>query len=123
MKVLVVDDEIFISRMIKITLEAKDYEVIVAKDGTEGLDKALKEQPDVILLDIMMPVYDGFYILGKLKEKDETMAIPVIMLTSMARPQDITRAMELGSAGYVMKPFEYEDLIASIENALKKKDK
>ncbi|MEQ8170994.1 MAG: response regulator [Candidatus Eremiobacterota bacterium] len=123
MKVLVVDDEIFISRMIKITLEAKDYEVIVAKDGTEGLDKALKEKPDVILLDIMMPVYDGFYILGKLKEKDETMAIPVIMLTSMARPQDITRAMELGSAGYVMKPFEYEDLIASIENALKKKDK
>ncbi|MEQ8223894.1 MAG: response regulator [Candidatus Eremiobacterota bacterium] len=123
MKVLVIDDEIFISRMIKITLEAKDYEVIVAKDGTEGLEKAFKEKPDVILLDIMMPVYDGFYILGKLKEKDETMAIPVIMLTSMARPQDITRAMELGSAGYVMKPFEYEDLIASIENALKKKDK
>ncbi len=120
MKVLVIDDEIFISRMIKITLEAKDYEVIVAKDGTEGLEKAFKEKPDVILLDIMMPVYDGFYILGKLKEKDETMAIPVIMLTSMARPQDITRAMELGSAGYVMKPFEYEDLIASIENALKK---
>lgn len=123
MKVLVVDDEIFISRMIKITLEAKDYEVVVAKDGTEGLEKALKEKPDVILLDIMMPVYDGFYILGKLKEQDETKAIPVIMLTSMARPQDITRAMELGSAGYVMKPFEYEDLIASIENALKKKDK
>ncbi|MEQ8190311.1 MAG: response regulator [Candidatus Eremiobacterota bacterium] len=123
MKVLVIDDEIFISRMIKITLEAKDYEVIVAKDGTEGLEKAFKEKPDVILLDIMMPVYDGFYILGKLKEKDETRAIPVIMLTSMARPQDITRAMELGSAGYVMKPFEYEDLISSIENALKKKDK
>lgn len=123
MKVLVIDDEIFISRMIKITLEAKDYEVIVAKDGTEGLEKAFKEKPDVILLDIMMPVYDGFYILDKLKEKDETMAIPVIMLTSMARPQDITRAIELGSAGYVMKPFEYEDLIASIENALKKKDK
>ncbi len=123
MKVLVIDDEIFISRMIKITLEAKDYEVVVAKDGTEGLEKALKEKPDVILLDIMMPVYDGFYILGKLKEQDETKAIPVIMLTSMARPQDITRAMELGSAGYVMKPFEYEDLIASIENALKKKDK
>jgi len=120
MKVLVVDDEIFISRMIKITLEAKDYEVIVAKDGTEGLDKALKEKPDVILLDIMMPVYDGFYILGKLKEKDETMAIPVIMLTSMARPQDITRAMELGSAGYVMKPFEYEDLIDSIEKVILK---
>lgn len=121
MKILVIDDEIFISRMIKITLEAKDYEVIVAKDGTEGLEKAFKEKPDVILLDIMMPVYDGFYILGKLKEQDETRPIPVIMLTSMGRTQDITHALELGSAGYVMKPFEYEDLIASIENALKKK--
>jgi len=115
MKILVVDDEVFIRRMIKITLQAKDYQVILAHDGPEAISKALAEKPDIILLDIMMPVYDGFYVLEKLKKDKDTSSIPVIMLTSMGQTQDIARAAEMGANDYITKPFEYENLISTIE--------
>ena len=116
MRILVVDDEVFIRRMIKITLQAKKYTVILAQDGLDAIEKAIKEKPDIILLDIMMPVYDGFYVLKKLKENNETSSIPVIMLTSMGQSQDIAQANQMGAEGYVTKPFEYDNLINTIEN-------
>ncbi len=68
----------------------------------------------------MMPLHDGFYVLEKLKQSSETSFIPVIMLTSMGQKREIARAMELGAAGYITKPFEYEDLIDSIEKVILK---
>ena len=123
MKILVVDDEPFIRRMIKITLESRAYNVIESQNGKDAAVKAISDKPDVILLDIMMPVHDGFYGLEKIKENPETSYIPVIMLTSMGRTQDINKAIAIGAAGYVMKPFEYDDLISAIEKAVNKDPK
>jgi len=122
MKILAVDDEQFIRRMLSITLKAKNYDVFLARNASEAVSMAIKEKPDVILLDIMMPGKDGFYALSKLKENEETAPIPVIMLTSLGRTRDVNRALEMGAENYVMKPFEYEDLLAVIEEVTNKSD-
>lgn len=120
-KILVVDDELHIIKILDYKLRGAGYTVISAKDGVEALEKAKKERPDLILLDVMMPRLDGFETLEALKKDPDTQGIPVFMLTVRGRAADRTRGQELGIADYITKPFSPTTLLAKIEGVFRKK--
>ena len=117
-RVLVVDDEPDIVSTVKYRLEFCEFEVVTATNGKEGLEKAATEKPDIILLDISMPVMNGHETLERLKNSPELKDIPVIMFTAFSDAKDVAKAVELGVTDYVTKPFDYTDLIAKITNIL-----
>jgi two-component system alkaline phosphatase synthesis response regulator PhoP len=117
-RVLVVDDEADIVSTIQYRLEFCEFEVITATNGKEGLEKAANEKPDIILLDISMPVMNGHEMLERLKNRPDLKDIPVIMLTAYSDAKDVTKAADLGIADYVTKPFDFTELMGKISNAL-----
>jgi CheY-like chemotaxis protein len=117
-RVLIVDDEVDIVSTVQYRLEFCGFEVITAANGKEGIEKAVNEKPDIILLDIRMPVMNGHEVLERLKSCPELKDIPVIMLTAYSDAKDIAKAADLGVAGYVTKPFDFPDLMGKISNAL-----
>ena len=118
-KILVVDDEPELVKALKIRLESAGYEVIPAYDGEEGIMKAREENPDLIVLDIMMPKMDGFTTLKELKKRSKNKPLPpVIVLTAKPKMQDLF-ATE-GIKDYVVKPFEHQDLLDRIDKLLKR---
>ena len=118
--ILVVDDEPNIVQTLQDRLEMNDYKVITAGDGKEGLEKALSEKPDIILLDVIMPVMDGHEMLERLRQSDVGKEMAVIMLTARSQSQDISRADACGIEDYVVKPFDLSELLEKIENTLQK---
>lgn len=120
-KILIVDDERDIVKALMIRLQSKGYEVVVAYDGAQGVFMAHKENPDLILLDIRMPAGDGFSVAEKLKQSEETRAIPIIFLTGSPERNAEGRAMELGARFYIKKPYDPEELLDAMERALETK--
>ncbi|MBN1392535.1 MAG: response regulator [Sedimentisphaerales bacterium] len=120
-KVLVVDDEADIVSTVKYRLEFCEFEVVTASNGKEGLEKAASEKPDVILLDISMPVMDGHEMLARLKNSPDIKDIPVIVVSAFSDAKDIAKAAELGIADYVTKPFDFPDLMGKISKTLENK--
>ena len=124
-KILLVDDDSDFVESTKIVLESKAYEVIVAREGEEGLRKAREENPDLILLDIIMPIKDGFTAAEQLKKDPQLRKIPVLMLTSFSQRVGettipVSRGFELEAEDYIDKPVTPERLLATIEWYLKK---
>ncbi|MDR3239694.1 MAG: response regulator transcription factor [Clostridiales bacterium] len=119
-KVLVVDDEKSIVDIIVYNLEKEGFEVIAGHDGQEGLELALKEKPELILLDIMMPVMDGFDVCRKIREKQ--IQTPIIMLTARAEEIDKVLGFELGADDYVTKPFSIRELMARVKANLRRQN-
>lgn len=117
-RILVTDDEPDVLMIVQTGLEAEGYDVITATNGQDALDIAEREQPDLILLDVMMPNMDGFEVLGKLKEGDKTAKIPVIMLTGLSDRSKIQQALVSGIDYYVVKPFDFDDLTTKVRTAL-----
>jgi len=122
-RVLVVDDESDIVSTIQYRLKFCEFDVITASNGKEGLEKAANEKPDIILLDINMPVMDGHEMLERLKNRPDLKDTPVIMLTAYSDRKDIAKAADLGIADYVTKPFDFTELMEKISNALENKTK
>lgn len=120
-KVLVIDDEPKIVQTLQDRLEMNEYEVFTAYDGKEGLEKAVKFLPDVILLDIIMPEMDGLEMLEALRGKPGCSDIAVIMLTARSQREDIERAKSCGIEDYVVKPFEISELLEKIEKIVEKR--
>ena len=116
--ILVVEDDQDIRFLLSETVSDLGYDVLEAADGGTGFRRALEEHPDVILLVVMMPVMDGFQVLGKLKEHAETHHMPVIMVSARGQEQDIMRAIRGGAWGYVIKPWDPDDLESKINNAV-----
>lgn len=110
MKILVVDDEENIRKLVKYNLILDGFEVVLAVDGKDGLDKAISEKPDLILLDIMMPEIDGLEVCSRLKKNPETRDIPIFMLSAKGQMQDLEDAYEMGADNYITKPFDVEKL-------------
>lgn len=106
-KVLITEDDPLMSRMYQKIFTFEGYEVVMAADGEEGLEKARSEKPTIILLDVMMPKMNGLQVLEKLKLDAELKAIPVIMLTNLAGQQDAETALAKGAVKYIVKS-EYE---------------
>lgn len=124
-RILIVDDDADFAESTRIVLESKPYEVIVAVNGNEGLRKAREEKPDLVLLDIIMPVEDGFTAAEHLKKDPELAKIPVLMLTSYATKGSGTgiprsRGYELEAEDYIEKPVSPQDLLAIVGKHLKK---
>lgn len=117
-KVLVVDDEKNIVSILAFNLKKEGYEVITASDGRQAVETAFKEDPDLILLDIMMPELNGFEVCKKIREKMNT---PIIMLTARAEELDKVLGLELGADDYVTKPFSVRELIARVKANLRRK--
>lgn len=116
-KILVVDDEKSIIELLTMSLEREGYEVVSAQDGERAVKTAVKERPDLIVLDVMLPDMDGFEVLGKLR-KD--ISAPVIMLTARAEDIDKILGLELGADDYITKPFNPRELIARIKAILRR---
>jgi CheY-like chemotaxis protein len=116
--VLIIDDEIHIRRLISQMLELAGYQVLEAASGPEALRLIEETRPDVITCDIFMPGMTGFDVLEALKSEPVTAEIPVIMLTALGQEKDTNRAMELGAADYVTKPFGTTKLAETIEQQL-----
>ena len=124
-KILLIDDDVDFVEATKIILESKPYEVIVAYDGDEGLQKARDENPDLIILDIIMPVKDGFTAAEQFKKDPQLSKIPVLMLTSFSQRVSetsipVSRGFTLEAEDYIDKPVSPEELLARVEKHLKR---
>ena len=118
-KILVVDDEDAIVDIIKFNLEKEDYNVVVAKDGDEALAKTYTEDPDLILLDVMLPKMSGFKVCERVREDYN---IPIIMLTAKEEETDKVLGLELGADDYMTKPFGVRELLARVKANLRRID-
>jgi len=117
-KILVVDDEVNITQILEFSIGAEGYEVIAAQNGEEAIDKARREQPDLIILDIMMPIIDGYEACRILKANPLTKNIPVVLLTAKGREIDKRLGYEVGATDYIIKPFSPNKLIDRIHELL-----
>ncbi|MFH1753947.1 MAG: response regulator [Candidatus Omnitrophota bacterium] len=118
-KILLVDDEPALLDMVKMRLEANDYEIITANDGEAGLELARKEKPDLIILDLMLPKMDGYKVCALLKRDTRYSSIPILMFTAKAQQEDMKMGEEAGANGYITKPFEPQALLGKIQEFLK----
>jgi len=118
-KILIVDDEADMRTLLAVRLEISNFEVIEAKDGEEGLEKAKKEKPDLIVLDLMMPKISGFEVCRMLKFDDNFKAIPIIVLSALGEQHEKDKAVQCGADAYFIKPFDLSLLITKIESLLK----
>jgi two-component system response regulator VicR len=116
-KILVVDDEKNIVDILKYNLEKAGYDVLCAYDGKEAIFQALKYKPDLILLDVMLPEYDGFAVCRKLRE---SMTVPIIMLSAKGEELDKVIGLEMGADDYITKPFSQRELIARVKSNLRR---
>jgi len=119
-KILIIEDEVDLADNIRSLLELRNYKVITAKDGTEGIELARKYLPDLIISDIMMPGLNGFKVKEALNLDGDTSLIPFIYLTAKVEYNDYRKGMSLGADDYLFKPFRSEDLFSSINIRLKK---
>jgi DNA-binding response OmpR family regulator len=122
-RILIVDDEEDIVSALSIRMKAKGYDVIAAYDGMSGLSKAREENPDLILLDIMLPKLDGYKICRILKFDEKFRRIPIIMITAKGADTSKKMGEEVGADAYVTKPFNPEELMGTIEQLLNKEKK
>ena len=119
-KILVIDDDIAINELIKINLELQGYEVKQAFNGTEGFALAKQEQPNLIVLDVMMPEVDGFTVAQRIRQSDGISDTPIIMLTALSQLNDKVNGFDIGVDDYLTKPFETEELIVRVRALLKR---
>jgi len=122
-KVLVVDDDKDCVQLVKDFLESRGFEIVTAVEGETGLAKAKALKPDLIILDVMMPLMDGITVLQKLKENPATQSIPVIMLTAKDRDEDVLKGYKHGAEYYITKPFELNQLILGVNLMIGKENK
>jgi two-component system response regulator MtrA len=119
-RILLAEDEQQIGDMVAFKLTNGGHQVVRARDGEQALQLAAAEQPDLILLDVMMPVLNGFEVLRRLKADAALAPIPVIMLTAKGRERDVLAGLQAGAVDYVVKPFSLKELAARIETALRR---
>ena len=117
-RVLVIDDEAPIRLLCRVNLEAEGMEVLEAADGITGLEMTAREQPDVVLLDVMMPGLDGWSVAERLLADPATEAIPIVFLTARADLRDRARGIDLGGLDYITKPFNPVELASLVRDVV-----
>lgn len=122
-KVLLIDDEVTLLEVMKTNLEIEGYEVVTEMSGETGLVSAVVDQPDVVILDIMMPGVDGWEICQRLRTDPRTKYIPIIMLTALDETQHVVKGFEVGADDYLAKPFDNAELFARLKSVLAKASK
>lgn len=117
-KILIVEDEPDMARGLQFNLEARGFEVVIARDGEEGYRAALAERPDLVLLDVMLPKRDGYEVCRALRKIRPE--LPILMLTAKGQEEDVVLGLKLGADDYVKKPFGVAELVARIETVLRR---
>ena len=118
-RILVIDDDAAISELVAVNLEMAGYDVSQAEDGIKGQALALQLQPDLIMLDLMLPRVDGFTVCQRLRRDDRTAEIPVLMLTALSQTQNKVEGFNAGADDYILKPYRAEDFLKLIRLYLK----
>ena len=119
-KILVIDDDITINELVKINLELRGFNVISAENGADGFALVKQEQPDLIILDVMMPEIDGFTVAKRIRENASTSETPILMLTALSQLTDKVKGFDIGVDDYLVKPFEIEELFVRVRALLKR---
>ena len=122
-KILVADDEAVLVKMIRLRLEANGFVVLTAADGEDALDKAQRERPDLIILDLMLPKMDGYQVCASLKSDPGCRSVPIVILSARAQDTDKKMGEEAGASAYITKPFDTKELLAKIHELLDTKEK
>lgn len=117
-KILVAEDERDIRELIGFTLRFAGFEVVLVSTGTEALEKALSERPDLILLDVRMPKMTGYEVCRQLKEDSATRSIPVVFLSAKGQEGEIEQGLASGAVEYIVKPFAPDELIGQVKDIL-----
>ncbi len=117
-RILVAEDDPMIFKLVDFRLRHMGHEIYWAQDGGKAVEMAQSQRPDLILLDVMMPVLDGFEVLQRLMADNGTQNIPIIMLTARGQESDIVKGIQAGASDYVVKPFSFPELIARMNVAL-----
>ena len=117
-RIVLAEDDPQIARLTSFKLEKEGFEVIWEKDGGAAFESIKSNLPDLVLLDIMMPVMNGYQVLKKMKEDDDIKNIPVIMLTAKGQERDVVTGIEMGAEDYIVKPFRPAELIVRIRKIL-----
>lgn len=117
-KILLVDDSETILQMEQMILESDSYEIILARDGEEGVAKALATKPDLILMDVVMPKLNGFEAVKRLRDHEHTRTVPIIMVTSKAEAESMETGYQNGCSDYIIKPLDRLELVAKIKSLL-----
>ncbi len=118
MKLLIVEDNRDMREMLGLILERLGYIPVLAGDGKDGVEKAIAEKPNLILMDMMMPVMDGWEAARALRANPETKEIPILAITALIRPHDLETCLDAGCNGYILKPFSFADLQSRIQGLL-----
>lgn len=122
-QILIADDDPLLVELLEYKLEAQGYDVLKADDGPSALETAQQQQPALIVLDAMMPGFDGFEVLRRLKEQQATARIPVVMLSARKNESDVLNGLSLGANDYMVKPFMPQELVTRISKILGEKDR
>lgn len=122
-KIVAIDDDADLLRLVRIKLTKEGFEVVTAVDGEEGVSAVLREKPDVMIVDVMMPKKDGYQVLTEVREKMGKKTPVAIMLTARAETKDIVKGLETGADDYITKPFSPRELIERINVAMLKRGK
>lgn len=117
-RILIVDDEPSIVKMVAKRLEVEGFDVLVAMDGQEGLDKAQTESPDLIILDLMLPKVNGYEVCSQLKQDARFQKIPIMLFTAKTQARDEQLGKECGANAYIRKPFQGKELVDTIRALL-----
>ncbi len=118
--ILFIEDESTLRKALEEFLTDEGFSVLLAPDGEKGIEIAVKEKPDLILLDIILPKKDGYQVLGELKKNKDTANIPTILLTNLEGPDNIQKAFEYGATTYLVKSdYKLEDVVRKIKETLK----
>ena len=119
-RILVVDDDPMIVRLLRLNLEMEGYEVTSATNGREAIESVAGQRPDLVVMDVMMPIMNGLEATARLKKDESTADIPVIVLSAKAQDMDVAHGKGAGADDYVTKPFDPEDLLQVIGRLLKR---
>ena len=117
-KILIVDDEVNIVISMEFLIKQAGYELDIARDGEEALEKVSSFQPDLILLDVMMPKINGFEVCRRIRSNPDWQNVKVVMLTAKGREVEVTKGLALGADSYIIKPFSTKELMAEVKNIL-----
>lgn len=120
-KILIIEDDKFLRELIAKKILKEGYEVFEAGDGVEGLAKIKEVKPDLILLDLILPVVDGFEVLSQLKKHPDLNSIPVIILSNLGQKEDVEKGLKLGAAGYLIKAhFELDEIVGRVKDVMER---
>jgi DNA-binding response OmpR family regulator len=119
--VLSIEDDVAMGQFLRAVFTAQGFAMDLAADGNEGLAQARRRVPDVVILDLLMPYKNGFEVLRELKGAPETKGVPVIILSSNSREEDIVKALEAGADDFVVKPFRARELVTRVRKLLERK--